>query len=158
MRWTVLGSQMALVGSILMAGAFFAFSSFVMPGLAKLTPSEGIRAMQGINSGATTSPLFLAVFVGTALLSFVLAAAGLFASERVPWELFAASALYLVGAFGVTVLFNVPRNEALAALDPSAASAAAEWARYSDEWTMWNHVRTVSALASCLAFAYASAQ
>lgn len=151
-----LGLHVALAGSVLMAGVFFAFSSFIMPGLAKLTPSEGIRAMQGINAGATSSPLFLAVFVGTAIVSVGLTASTMLSGEKTRWVLVGASLAYVLGAFVVTMLFNVPRNEALDKLDPASVTAAADWARYLSEWTAWNHVRTLTSLASSLAFAYAS--
>jgi uncharacterized membrane protein len=53
-----------------------------------------------------------------------------------------------VGTFGVTVVANVPRNDALAALDADSAGAVAAWTRYLAEWTAWNHVRTPAALAA----------
>lgn len=49
----------------------------------------------------------------------------------------------------VTIAFNVPLNNRLAALDPaglSAAEAAREWMAYYTPWTTWNHVRTVAPL------------
>jgi len=46
----------AALGCGLMAGVFFAFSSFVMNALARLTPGEGIAAMQSINV-AVINPL-----------------------------------------------------------------------------------------------------
>ena len=39
----------ALLGSALVGGIFFAFSSFVMKALARVPPAEGIAAMQSIN-------------------------------------------------------------------------------------------------------------
>lgn len=39
----------AAVGSALIGGAFFAFSSFVMGALGKLPPAQGVAAMQSIN-------------------------------------------------------------------------------------------------------------
>lgn len=151
-----LGAHVALAGSILMAGVFFAFSAFIMPGLAKLSPAEGIRAMQGINSGATSSPLFLTVFVGTALVSASVAVATILSPDRTRWLLVGAALAYVLGALLVTMLFNVPRNEALDKLDPAAVHAGAEWSRYLSEWTAWNHVRTLTAFGSALALAYAS--
>jgi uncharacterized membrane protein len=41
---------------------------------------------------------------------------------------------------------NVPRNNALAGVDPAGADAADYWPRYLAEWTAWNHVRTVAPL------------
>ena len=54
-----------------------------------------------------------------------------------------ASLLYLVGCIGVTMVFNVPLNDALAAARPETPEAASLWARYLKEWVSWNHVRTV---------------
>ena len=51
----------------------------------------------------------------------------------------------------VTIVYHVPRNQALAALDGASADAPARWARYLTAWTAWNHARTVSALAAATA-------
>ena len=53
----------AALGSGLMAGVFFAFSSFVMTALARLAPAPGIAAMQSINV-VVINPLFMAGFLG----------------------------------------------------------------------------------------------
>ncbi len=127
------------LGCGLVAGVFFAFSAFVMDGLQQLPAAQGIAAMQSINRTAVT-PVFMAALFGTALACLALAA-----WARRPWVL-AGAALYLVGAIGVTIAFNVPRNDRLAALAPDGATAAHEWARYVDAWTAWNHVRGVAAL------------
>jgi uncharacterized membrane protein len=60
--------------------------------------------------------------------------------------------LYIVGMFVCTMIFNVPLNDALAAVDPASAEAASVWARYLREWTLWNHVRTISCTAACALF------
>jgi uncharacterized membrane protein len=65
--------------------------------------------------------------------------------------LIAGGVLYLV-AFVVTVAYNVPRNDALALVDPASPEAAARWASYYREWMIGNHVRTVAALAAAGAF------
>ncbi|HET6408281.1 MAG TPA: anthrone oxygenase family protein, partial [Chthoniobacteraceae bacterium] len=57
------------------------------------------------------------------------------------------SGLYLIGTILVTIVFNVPRNDALAAVDSAPADGERLWAGYLREWTAWNHVRTVAALA-----------
>lgn len=44
------------LGCGLVAGAFFAFSSFVMAALKRLSTAEGIAAMQSINILAITPP------------------------------------------------------------------------------------------------------
>ena len=56
----------AVVGSGLSCGALFAFSSFVMRALAKLTGPEGIRSMQAIN-GQAPMPAFMTALLGTGI-------------------------------------------------------------------------------------------
>ena len=46
------------------------------------------------------------------------------------------------------MLFNVPRNDVLAKLQPDAVESASTWTRYVASWTAWNHVRTAAALAA----------
>jgi uncharacterized membrane protein len=52
----------------------------------------------------------------------------------------------------VTGVFNVPRNDALAAVEPTRSDAASLWARYVSGWTAWNHVRTAAALGATASF------
>lgn len=139
---------LAALGCGLMAGLFFAFSSFVMTALARLPPHEGIAAMQSINI-AVRNPLFFSVFFGTAALCLVLVlmAAPQWRAPGTACAL-AAGLLYLLGTFGVTAAANVPLNEALAPLDPNAPASAARWMDYVSRWIAWNHVRTISATAA----------
>jgi len=58
------------------------------------------------------------------------------------------SLLYLIGTILVTIVFNVPRNDALAAVNTESADGARLWAGYVTSWTAWNHVRTAAALAA----------
>ena len=141
-----------------MAGALFAFSSFIIMALARLAPAQGIAEMQSINV-FVINPLFMADFMGTAALCVVLAAVSLVRWGE-PEEAYAlaGSLLYLVGTFGVTAAFNVPRNNALAAVDPDSDDGARVWAGYVRSWTAWNHVRTVAALAAAAALTIALAQ
>jgi uncharacterized membrane protein len=46
---TAIAVVIALLGAAMIAGVFFAFSSFVMPALARLPAAGGISAMQSIN-------------------------------------------------------------------------------------------------------------
>ncbi|GHH85279.1 anthrone oxygenase family protein [Streptomyces capitiformicae] len=145
---TVLG----LLGTTMVAGVFCAFSTFVMKGLASLPPAQGVAAMQAINVSALT-PAFMLVFAGTAVLCAVLAVVTfvLWPDEGTV-ELLLGSALYLFGCFGVTMVANVPRNEALAKLDAGTPEAAAYWRTYVSEWTGWNHIRMVAAAAAALSY------
>jgi uncharacterized membrane protein len=66
--------------------------------------------------------------------------------------LLAGSVLYLAGCMAVTMVLNVPLNNALAAVAADSAEGTAIWSRYLAEWVPWNHVRTVACLASCASF------
>lgn len=136
------------LGCGLMAGVFFAFSTFVMKALARLPPAEGIAAMQSINAMAVR-PAFLSAFLGTALTCLALAVSAVlhWHAPDAAWRLL-GSLLYLIGGFLVTIVFNVPRNDALAAVDPGSAEAATLWPWFVAAWTAWNHVRTVACLAA----------
>lgn len=146
----------AAVGSGLIAGVFFAFSSFVMRALSRLESPQGLRAMQSINV-AVLNPVFLGTFVGTAALSAAVAAVAFtrLAEPESRWSVAGALA-YLLGAFAVTMVFNVPLNNALERASADDPSATEMWQRYAVVWTRWNHVRTVAAAAAMLAFIFAS--
>lgn len=136
------------LGCGLMAGFFFAFSILVMKALGALQPAQGISAMQSINT-VVINPWFMTPFLGMALLCGILLAMVIFRwQEANSAYIFAGGLLYLLGTLGVTIIFNVPRNDALAAVVPTSAEAAALWANYLVEWTRWNHVRTIAAFAS----------
>jgi uncharacterized membrane protein len=143
------------LGCGLIAGVFFAFSSFVMSALAQLQQAQGIAAMQLINI-TVINPLFMTVFLGTAVACLFLAI-----SSLLRWHqpgavyLFVGSLLYLIGTVLVTIMFNVPLNDALAKVDPSSTDGAKLWVSYLANWTVWNHVRTVAALAAAAAFTIA---
>ncbi|MGW5029311.1 hypothetical protein ACWEO9_31265, partial [Streptomyces albidoflavus] len=93
----------AAVGSGVVAGVFFAFSTSVMRTLAGLPAAQGIAAMQRINV-VIVKGWFLAVFLCTAALSAVLAVLALVLRPENGLVVTAlGAALYLVGGFGVTV-------------------------------------------------------
>ena len=142
----------AALGSGVIGGVFYAFSTFVMTALRRRPAAEGLAAMQAINV-AVINPLFLGLFLGTAAVSAVIVAVALLRWSR-PGSacLLAGGLLYFAGTFLVTMLFNVPLNNALAKLDPADPDAEALWTRYADRWTAWNHVRTAAAIAATAAF------
>jgi uncharacterized membrane protein len=57
------------------------------------------------------------------------------------------SVVYLVGAILVTLLRNVPLNNALAAA--TQADGPEIWKTYLHDWVKWNHVRTVACTLAC---------
>jgi uncharacterized membrane protein len=145
----------AALGCGLMAGVFFAFSSFVMKALARLPAAEGIVAMQSINI-AVINPLFLAAFLGTAAACvLVILSALLRWHEPGVVFLLIGGGLYLVGTFLVTMVYNVPKNDALAAVAPASPDSASLWASYLTSWTVWNHMRAAAALAAAASLSIA---
>ncbi|MFJ8532435.1 DUF1772 domain-containing protein [Streptomyces sp. NPDC093591] len=144
-----------VVGTGLVAGVFCAFSTFVMRGLAALPPAQGVAAMKAINVAALL-PAFMLVFIGSAVLCAVIAVVTFVLwPEEATVELLLGSALFLFGSFGVTMVANVPRNEALLKLDAGTPEAAAYWPTYVREWTAWNHVRAVASAAAAVSYVLA---
>ena len=136
------------LGCGLIAGVFFAFSTFVMPALKRLPPAQGIAAMQSINKLAVT-PAFMTALFGTAVACLGLVAWAVISwGERPAALVLAGGALYLVGAIVVTTARNVPLNDGLATLHPQGADAAGRWDAYVARWTAWNHMRVVASLAA----------
>jgi uncharacterized membrane protein len=146
---------LATLGCGLIAGIFFAFSTFVMKALARLPPGEGIAAMQSINL-VVLNRWFLTAFLATAAACVLTVIYSVLRwHEPGAAYLLVGSILYLVGALLVTIVCNVPRNEALAAIAPTDPAAASLWIRYVAGWTAWNHVRTAAALAAAASFSLA---
>lgn len=142
----------ALIGSALIGGVFFAFSSFVMKALARMPAAEGIAAMQAINV-VVLNRSFLGVFVGTAAVSLavaVLVVVGWDAASAPYW--LAGALAYLLGTFAVTALGNVPLNERLAAVSATDPDSVALWRHYLDRWTLLNTVRAAAATGAALMF------
>lgn len=132
------------LGCGLNGGVFFAFSSFVMQALARLAPADGINAMKAINVAAVT-PAFMTLLFGTGLLGAIASVLAL-AQWGAPGSLAAllGGVAYLAGAVLVTMLRNVPLNNALARVTQADAPGAAAWTTYVRDWTRWNHVRAIA--------------
>lgn len=137
---------LATLGSGLIAGAFFIFSVAIMRAFGRLPANEGVAAMNMINV-VIINPMFLGVFLGTGVVCAVLAVRSIFGWQDPgsAWILVGAL-LYLVGCLGVTMVFNVPMNNALAANPESV------WTNYLSTWTLWNHVRTAASLGAAASF------
>ena len=132
------------LGAGLIGGVFYAFSTFVMGALRRLPAEQGIAAMQSINV-VVINPLFLGRFMGTALLCVAIAI-----DAAVDWSAgsslrIAGSAAYTIGTFGITMVCNVPLNNALARATPDEEGQRL-WSYYLRRWTLWNHVRTAAAV------------
>jgi uncharacterized membrane protein len=143
---------LAIVGTGLTAGIFFAFSTFVMAALARIPPEQGIAAMNSINV-TVINPWFFTVFFGTPVICVILAFMAIFRwSEPGTAIILAACLFYIVGSLVVTIVFNVPLNDALAQVTSASGEGGALWTRYLSDWTFWNSVRTALPLLAMVMF------
>ena len=141
----------------LLAGVFFGYAVSVNWGLARLKDSEYVRAMQSINI-VIINPLFMLSFMGPAVLLPL--AAFLFRGEPGFGLLLAASIVYILGTFIVTIAGNVPLNDKLAKLrveESSDIQLAAARKSYEKPWNNLHAVRTAMAvIATILIFTAAT--
>ncbi|WP_211659263.1 DUF1772 domain-containing protein [Phytoactinopolyspora halophila] len=136
----------AAVGSGVVAGAFLVFSVMVMRALRQLPPAQGLAAMQAINVAAVR-PIFMTALFLPALACVVLVITALIRWGESGFALvLAGSAAYLVGSIALTIAFHVPRNDALATVEPGSPDMEARWTRFAASWTAGNHVRTIASL------------
>tara|TARA_R110000751_G_scaffold307889_2_gene433705 strand:+ start:28074 stop:28559 length:486 start_codon:yes stop_codon:yes gene_type:complete len=149
LHWTQYLSGATAIYCWLVAGVFLAFSDFIMKSLAAIPPDQAMRAMQSINILVFRSIFMVGLFaVSAASLMFI--AMGFFNGGGGSGLLMAAGVIYLISVMGVTMAGNVPLNNELAVLDPSATDALQVWQRYLNVWVNWNHVRTLGAAAAAL--------
>lgn len=154
----ILGAATGATG--LVAGVFYGFAVAINPAFARLPDASYIAAMQNINF-IIQNPVFGLSFFGAPLLLPAAALAYRRVGARQFRLLTVASAVYLAGSFGVTILASIPLNEQLAAFplpNASAAQAADARVRFARPWNRWHAVRTVASamaltltIAACLA-------
>ncbi|TCN37299.1 putative membrane protein [Kribbella orskensis] len=154
MNLTKILTLAALGGVGLMSGLLFAFGTTVMSSLERMPPGQGATAMNLINV-RIQNPLFLLIFLGTALICLALAVLAFVRDSPGRWWLLAGAALYLVGVIVLSFAVNIPLNDKLAALDPNSAEGAAEWLNYLAKWNPANNVRAVACLLAVIAFGLA---
>ncbi|MEL7461864.1 MAG: hypothetical protein AAGJ39_12975, partial [Pseudomonadota bacterium] len=95
--------QFAILAYALVGGVFLAFSDFIMRSLALTGGHGGVEAMQVINREVFRW-VFMALFLGMAAVSVVVAGYGAFGLTGPAGTLIMAAGLvYLIGCFGVTV-------------------------------------------------------
>ncbi|CAO5245511.1 anthrone oxygenase family protein [Frankia sp. AgKG'84/4] len=136
--------------SALTGGVLLGFSILVMPALRRVSTPAAIRSMQQINVVAPRSLLMVPLF--GSVLGCVAIAVWVAAHWNRPesW-LLAVGALAGIASLIVTAAVNIPQNNALAGLDPDAASSAAVWLHYVSRWSVANHVRSLLSLVSAAA-------
>ena len=137
----------------LIAGLFYAYSCSVNIGLAKLSDNQYITAMQSINR-EIQNPVFFFSFIGTLLMlpisTFFQYKCG---TMNGFWLLLAATTLYCIGTFGITIVGNVPLNEALDKFSLQSATIqeiANERTRFEIPWNRYHTIRTIASIITLL--------
>lgn len=151
-RWLL---SSATLGAAAMGGVFLAFSTFVMPALARLDTPDGVRAMQHINRVAPT-PWFMVPLFGTATAGLVLAARSVRRLDESDARAQTFGAGLYLAAIILTVAYHVPRNDDLALLDPLGPDATSAWREYQNGWNSANHLRALLCLGAAASWTVAS--
>ncbi|WP_449373234.1 anthrone oxygenase family protein [Arthrobacter psychrolactophilus] len=134
-------------------GVYFAFSAMIMPALRSLPAGQAVPAMQHINRSAVRLP-FMVVFFGSAVASLAALIMELTAGAGAPVSTsrIVGAGLALVG-FGVTVVRNVPLNNALALIASDAIDIDERWKKFSRAWSLANLGRATAAVAATVILA-----
>jgi uncharacterized membrane protein len=135
----------------LISGLFYAYSVSVNGGLGRLPDANYLSAMQSINR-EILNPLFFLSFMGTLLLLPVCT----FMHYSNPpalrfYCLLAATFIYAIGVFGVTVMGNVPLNNMLDGYNIANATAeelSRQRAAFEIPWSRLHSVRTLANVAA----------
>jgi len=152
---TVATLVVATVLTGLVAGTYYAYACSVMLALGRTSDRTFIEVMQRINV-AIQNPVFFAALFGAPVASGV--AVWLQASDSGGVSGWTIAALVLnVAGFLITVVANIPLNNALdAAGDPAAiADPAAVRQRFERVWNAWNVARGVVTTAAVVGLALA---
>jgi len=135
-----------------MAGLFYTWSISVTPGLAKVGNENYLQAFQSMNR-AILNPAFFIFFMGLVILLPVLSY--LYYQSPISaqfWYIISATVLYLVGILAVTLVGNVPNNNALEVLQivlMNPEQMASFRLGFESKWNNLNMIRTIC---SSLAF------
>lgn len=137
----------------LSAGLLYGYDCSVIKGLGALSGKEYLSAFQSINK-AIRNPYFFVGFMGSLVLlpiTTLLTFSG-FSLDSF-YLLVAATLVYFVGVFGVTLAGNVPLNNMLEQLDiptASPASLAEMREKFEHRWNLLHHIRTYAAMLAFL--------
>ncbi|GID91450.1 DUF1772 domain-containing protein [Amorphoplanes digitatis] len=142
----------AIVAAGLQAGTYYVWACGVMPGLARADDHTFVTTLSHVNQ-AIVNPVFMLTFLGAPVLAAAAVATGTPAAR--PW-LIAGLALS-VATVAVTVLGNVPLNNALGkAAATTDADLAAVRAAFETAWVRWNVLRTLTSTAALAALGWAA--
>ena len=155
--WFFIVCEISVIAYAVVSGVFLTFSDFVMRSLDGAKPVAGVEVMQRINRDVDRT-VFMVLLLGMSALSpFLIGFAYLRVSGTASTLIMAGGALYLVGVFVVSLIFNVPMNQRLDTMDYTDTETAIYWTNsYVPRWTFWNYVRAIASAGSAICFLVAS--
>lgn len=143
---------LTIIATGLIAGLFYGFSCAVNQGLGHLSDAKYLEAFQSINK-AIQNPLFFASFMGSLVLllitTYLQYRNGMSSSFYI---LLAATLVYAIAVFGITVFGNVPLNEQLDKFSLISASAEEINTMRNLFEKPWNNFHTIRTVASVFSF------
>ena len=147
--WFLFLCQFSVLAFAIVGGVFLAFSDFIMRSLDRANTPDGINVMQVINR-EVFKYVFIPLFLGMTAVSLVIVGyAYMHLTGLAATLIIIGAGIYIVGVFGVTVVFNVPMNKRLAAAEYTSDAALSYWkSTYLPSWTFWNSVRTIASVAA----------
>lgn len=141
-----------LLGAATIGGLLYSYSSFTMRGLRTLPAREAVQAMQAVNLVGPRGG-FVVILMGTAAGSAAIGIQAVIRHDQPGWASRLAGAVLYLATIGITAGFHIPRNNALALIDPASADVAAAWESYVVPWVAGNHVRVLTCLGAVAAHA-----
>ncbi|MFJ9113171.1 DUF1772 domain-containing protein [Streptomyces sp. NPDC102283] len=143
---------LATIVNGLYAGFMLTFLIAIMPGLADLTDEQFTSVMRRFNE-KVPGPVFLVLFLGVVALPAAAFFTGLGEHDGAAGPAVLGALICAVAGHLVTVVGNIPLNNALAASEGGDDSAAR--AAFESRWNILHQVRTAFALAACVLLAVA---
>ena len=141
----------------LATGFVFTYAVIVMPGLAKLTDKEFIRAFQVTDELIQNNqPIFMIVWVGSVISvtsTLIVSLMGPYSVETV--LVIIAGFVYLLGVQGLTVLVHLPLNRRIQTVNAEEWDASAlreERLLFETRWIRFNWIRTLIGLGVIVTF------
>ena len=145
----------------LVTGFVFTYAVIVMPGLAKLTDKEFIRAFQVTDELIQNNqPIFMIVWVGSVISvisTLIVSLMGPYSVETL--LVIIAGFVYLLGVQGLTVLVHLPLNRRIQTVNVEEWDASAlreERLLFETRWIRFNWIRTLIGLGVIVTFMVAS--
>ncbi len=139
----------------LLAGLFYGYDCSIIKGLGKLPHAVYLQSFQSINR-SIQNPYFFTSFIGSLMVLPIAGWLSYSAGNSVSFYLLlAATLVYFIAVFGVTIFCNVPLNERLANFSIATATESELAAMRQVFEKPWNRYHTFRTIASIISFGLA---